>query len=664
MIDFNPVSLADYLAGWLWFGIIAGGAGFTAWRITAARLAWMALEARAVAAAVITVCALVASCLVPLALGLLSIGTVSVTSVALAVAATLVRPRIARDGERPQGTSSGRNAWLVAGGMALVGVAFVLGFERDAALRPVGDTDSTSTIIPTLLDWIRSGTMWEARDFVAEWAAGAFPNHGGMLQLTVLLPWHADFALRAIGPALLGLCALATYALACELRASRAIAAGAGLLGALLPTGAFSAVHNAQVDALCAFGIVAAALFVVRHVRTGRASELMLAALAGGLAFGTKWYGPPELAALLLVWVVATRSVRMPVLLGAGIAVVGGIWLVRNGILYGNPLFPAGLESLGIEAPPAFAGDVIDFPLAYYFDSPGLLADPILGQLILSFSLAGVLAVAGALATVVAARRLADRRAAVVAAGALAVLVIYTTLPYTGQGTEGDPSQVIAGTRYAVPGLLLALAATAAALARAPLPLRVAAAAAGIVVLAHELERLSSYPGFDVTGMGFVEGAFVAAFLAGGVVALRRWPIAVAAAALLLVVAGARIIQERYMEDRYRHDPAFAFLSSGRDGERIALAGITGRHESINVAAFGPRFDNDVRFLGPRKQGLLVRDTDRAAFQARLEAADADHLVVGFLAEGSFPEDDWARAAGWRPVVRTEGYVILAPPTD
>ncbi len=640
----------------------------------------MALEARLVAGGMIWLAALAASTGVPLTLGVLTRGTTVATALLMAAAATFLPRGTDRAAEAARGRPSGRIDWLVAGALATVALVYVLAYERGAVERPVGDVDSTSFILPTLAHWVRTGSLWTHPDFVAGWGFGAYPNTGGLLQLVTLVSWHSDVALRAVNPVVMAIGGGAVYALAAELGAPRAWGMAAAVLATMLPAGVISGLANAQTDSLAATGVAAGALFLVRHARTGARTELVLAALALGLAFGTKWYGPPEIAALLAVWVLVRLLARQPwrrvlgeaVGVGLGAGALGAVWLVRNAIEYGNPLFPSRIRALGIDAPPGLFAESQDFPLVHYASRPRILSDIVAPQLVDAFALAGGLALLGAIVAVLLARRGKDGRALGVALAALAVLATYTLLPYTALGPDGAPTLAKAAARYAVPGFMLAFASAAWAAGRGSRGVQAVAAGAAFLGLAHEIDRYPDFtlPGEFSIGAGrFAQALVVLALVvgAGALLRHRRPPapavgVAVALAALL-VVAGGRRVEQNYAAVRYRGvEPTFDYIAAQAPAAMtVGLAGLQGTQpRSLGIVAFGPRFGNDVRFVGERTDGLLRRASDAAAFRRRLRGVDI--LAVGAEPGSPAPETAWARAAGWRPVAESATYTLLAHP--
>jgi hypothetical protein len=663
--------LSDYLAGLALFGLGVVGPGWTAWRLAQRRLFWMAPEARVVAGGLLFVGLLALSTGLPLVLGILSRGAVVVTALLIGAAGWLVRSGEGEP-EATRGEPSGSAAWAVAGVFAGLALIYAVALVGSGATTPVRDVDSTAFILPTLEGWVRSGSLWDIQDFVPNWGFGGYPNTGGLVQLAAMVPWQAEFAVRVVNLVFFPLGALAAYALAAELGASRAVALGAAALGIMIPAAVQSALAHVQTDSLAAAGILGGALFLVRHVRTGRAAELCLAVLAFGLAFGSKWYGPPEVAAVLAVWAVARLLARRPgalrdgVLVGVGVAVVGGLWLVRNLVELGSPLFPD--KAVFFDAPPPSIATAIKFSVFDYVGELGVVREVILPKLAASFSLAGGVLLALLAVAVIAALRTRDRRALAVAIAGIGVLFVYTLMPYSAQGLKGHPDGVQAGARYAASGFLLAAVAAAWLISRVRPPWQAAAAALGLAGLVHALIQSNKLgrPDFTVTTRDVVIAAVVVAAGAAAARALRGrralW-LPVAGLVLALAAMGGHRAQRDQRLKRFVVEPAYKFIArTAPSGHTIGLTGHQGGPQAFTVASFGPRIGNDVHFVGPRFKHLLGRDKDEATFRRRLEGADIDYLVVGADFDGPAPELGWARAAGWKELLTGPRYTVFGPP--
>src|SRR5207302_8549581 len=202
--------------------------------------------------------------------------------------------------------------------------------------------------VPGVARWIQLGSMWQIDQFVPLLAHGDYPNTGDVVLLSAVLPFHDDFLLRLVFVPFLALTGVAVYALARELRAPAATAALFAAVAVALPNVSVDATVNTLPDTVFLFSFVGGVLFLPRHQRTGRTSELVLAGISLGLGFGTKWFGVSSVVATLVVWAGATllagrraaAVARQGAALVGLIAATGGVWLLRNLLESGNPVFP------------------------------------------------------------------------------------------------------------------------------------------------------------------------------------------------------------------------------------------------------------------------------------------------------------------------------------
>ena len=118
----------------------------------------------------------------------------------------------------------------------------------------------------------------------------------------------------------------------------------------------------------------------------------MLAGLGLGLAFGTKWYAVWAVAIVLAVWAAGSllerRGVRAVARDGAVlcglVALAGGIWMLRNLIESGNPVFPVEVSPLGLtifDAPRDTVRESAGFTLLHYVGDGGVWSEFIWPQL-------------------------------------------------------------------------------------------------------------------------------------------------------------------------------------------------------------------------------------------------------------------------------------------
>ncbi len=689
--------LQDFLAGAALFAVMLAAVVAATALVVRRRLRHLDPLETGLACVVIGTAILIAVHLLPLMLGVLSrAGVIAAAALAVGLAA-LVRPTseavapVDRRAREPAPASS-RFSWALA---ALAG-----GFTAAAAFahlarwggdEVIGD-DPTSFHLPGVGRWIQEGTLWQIDQFVPLLAQGNYPNNGDVVLLSTILPWHNDFLVRLPVVLFLVTTAVATFAVARELRASHAASVLAGAAIVSLPVVGYVTIPRALPDPIMWTTFACAILFLLRHARTGRRSDLVLAGVGLGIAAGTKWYGVSSVPVVVAIWVAARalaarRAGRSRRLLDAAVlrdgALVGGlallgmlVWLVRNLALSGNPVFPLDVELFGVtifSAPRDVIRDEVGFSIADYAGQPEVLAKVAI-KVVEGLGSAPLVCAVGVVAALVLARRggrLAQPRVLVLAIGAVALALLYTVTPATALGLRDTPSLAHANTRYAIPSLLLALPVLAWVAGRLPAVAGralEAALALGVLYGARE--------GYQVTGGRDVVAAAIAlAALAGAAWLLWRLRerrvvlVAAALAAALVGLAAGDRMQDRINDDRYANvDRGLdALLRSAPGDKRVGLAFAT--YWSLGDLspvwpAFGTRIDNHVEFVGEFVDGFLTPYGDEASFRAALERGHYDVLVVGRsdIARQNTAAEGWAIAAGWRTIALSERLRVLVPP--
>jgi Dolichyl-phosphate-mannose-protein mannosyltransferase len=632
--------------------------------------------------------------LVPLALGVLSRGTVLLAAVALLVTTHRVVRRDdapARMGHAaPRQTAFGlipaTLSQTLAGAGALITLAWWFAYVQSRATLPVSSVDTLSFHLPGVARFIQSGTLWQMTQYVPGQAQGAYPQYGDLLLLSVVLPWHSIAFIRYVDPVLLGVTALSVYAIGRELRAP----APTALLAASLLVAMRPATGSGTVDVLTdpAFlaGFASGTLFLLRYWRTARRSELVLAGVGLGTALGSKWYGLTAVPALLAAWVVVALLVRRAprwvlrdaaVLIGL-IVISGAVWMLRNLILTGNPVFDFRVSVFGATVFPAPTSTIrssVGFSLAHYLGDGAVLRRYVWPVFRWEFGFGGgLIAVATGLAAVFWLRdRLRPRsatpdpRVLIAALGAIACAAAYVLTPYTAGGFAGTPVLLGPNARYAVPAFLLGaplLAWVAARMGKARALVELAALGAIVLALRDYLPVSASH-----LAAAAVAVAVVAAALRLGSISTRRSGIALATGAALACAVGAfayhyqRVLATRqYSPD----DPTVAYvLVHDPSRARIALAGEWTPDGLIPVAPiFGPRLENQLVYVGPVIDHRLEQYGSAGPFEAALRRGRYRLLIVG---AGAPPVTDplperWARAAGYVPVTQSARLVLLRAP--
>ena len=694
----------DYLVGLALFTGTFGAVGLAAAIVVRRRLSHLTGAPRIVAFALLWIAGFVAVNLVPAALGVLD--RVPVLLAALAVLVAASRVPTASTAASPAPAPAARSDVLsrVLAGAAVVAVGlYALAFLREHATQAIVHSDYVHFTMPQIARWIQSGSIWSNIEFNPQYPVGAYPNNGDVWLLGFVLPWKNDAFVRLAGYPLVALVGLATYALARELRVPAAPAALFAAVVVATRAVTIPAIDYVKPDIFMLATFAAGALFLLRAFRTRLLGDLVLAGVGLGLAFGARWYGLPFVAALAAAWVLGSllagrarpAVARQALVLTLVIAAAGGIWLIRNLAITGNPVYPVKVAALGVtvfDAPRAMVLETNGFTIADYLGRPADLRSFILPEWRAAIGASGLVAGVGVLLAIAAALR---RRAsggrewvvATVAGLALLIASVYLVLPGTAQGRKEHPfpGLVAANSRYLMPALVLAAPAAAWAatrLGRFRALLCLAAAVAVVEgLVAQPRSAFAGIAPFDVGMSNLAQVALGMAVLLGAASALRtlhrrsngrparRLVVAgVALAALVVVVAVGQVDQRRFNDHRYRGaDPTIDWmLDHARSGHRI---GVTGIWNAVLVGptlpAFGPRFGNHVAYVGPIERGMLQYYEARQPFLAAVRRGRYDLMVVGrgFVpAAAPSREERWLRSAGFTRVVEGERFTLMRPP--
>lgn len=650
------MSFGDVVVGALYFAASVGLSLAAAAIVLRRRLRELTGATAATAYVLLATAAVILVHLIPAMLGILSRPAVLGAAVLLLLAAIRVPP-LAGSAPRPAPPPLGRSGalmWAVALAASLAAAVWTVAGAYSLTRVPLTDFDMLTFKLPILARWIQDGSLWHANELAAFFGQGAYPNNGDVILLAGILPWHATFMIRPIAQLYLLLGGLSVYALARELRAPRAPALLVAAVGVTLPIASSTAAVDALPDAVAVAPLVGGVTFLLRHERTGARSDLLLAGLGLGLAFGVKWYGVAYVAAAIVLWALVGVARRLPArrlardagILGGVVALAGGFWLLRNAIVYDDPLYPASIPFFNgaphLVTEYRYGPSILDAVKAGAF---GRAVWPVWRYVYgVGGALAAIALVIGSAVVVAVRSRWRDRLGSpapfVVALLGLICAAIYTVLPFTAQESAlGRFDNVAADTRYMTAPLMLGLAVAAYLGARSR-ALRAVLAIAGAVAVEQGIER--------VWGQVSAGDALIGA-LAVGVAALvvtiaritprrlsiatpRRLSIATAiTCGVALVLVGAWGIERRQLEpSTYAGDPVFAWISAHLPANaRIALAGpIHGSGVPPTLPLFGPRLTRDVQFLGPSSRHQLGYWANPSSWWRALVDGRYDALVV------------------------------------
>jgi len=414
---------------------------------------------------------------------------------------------------------------------------------------------------------------------------------------------------------------------------------------------------------------------------------LAIAALAGGLAVGTKVTMLVPVAVLTVGLGVAlegtSRARRLAVWLG-GLSVTGGFWYLRNLLHAGNPLpwiAPGPLPGPGQEPVyprPAhsIAEYVADQRVWSHFFLPGF--SETLGPLWFAVAFAGLAGL------VLGLRRRHGPPIRIAALAGLAILVAHLFNPISASGPLDGPVGFASNLRYAAPGLAIGLGL---------LPLCEGRWMARRVIL-------PSYAGLLLVGAvasdEWIQPNLAAAIaIAAVAVLLPTWlllrhPGARTRVAVLAGVAGIALavgygVQRHYFDNRYlaeaapaldnpgfRATPQWGLIQTWARDQRGIKIGIVGTPAAYGQYVFyGADLSNEVRYLGePGPHGGYTAITSCRRWRQRIDAGRFDALVITPEDPGSPappPQIAWSESPGASvPAlsVRPAAVFLFAGPLD
>lgn len=643
----------------------------TAWFVMRGRVTGLDGHLWLLAYAVVATAVLLAVHIVPGALGVLNRFTVLGASVIALLAAIRLRAHSSEGTRRrarqradriaaPLATSSRHgyeSPWSWTFALAATGlVAGVsLHYVTSSFGTAPGSLDALAFHLPGAARWIQTGTFWEINQFIPALAHGDYPNNGDVVFLALMLPFKSALLVRAAMIPYLALTGIAVYAVARELDAPRPASVLFAAAFCSMPAVIAPALADTEVDMLMLFGFSTGIAFLLRHRRSRAATDLVLAGVALGISFGTKWYAVPAVAVVVVLWALGSASARQPpgriardgLRLTALIAAAGGFWLIRNLVESANPVFPLRVAPFGLtifDAPPDVVRERGGFTVSHYFGSPHVISTYILPALRDWVGWVGVLFAAAVLAAAVIAARDRRRRAArthapvlLMVAAALLLAIVYTVTPDTALGPRNMPVLAGPNSRYLMPALVVAAPLAAWCCGRLG-RLHLAIEVAGLGLAVQALSRAFS------VHSGVVIATTLLVLIGGmlwlrpprplGTAQLRPWlrPLRVGILATLLALGGAVVARHRFDDVSYaRSDATLGWIAEhAASGHSVGLAGLwTDNGLSPVFPAFGPTLGNRVTYVGPFVQHMLQQYATPASFERAVQSGRYDLLIVG-----------------------------------
>jgi hypothetical protein len=555
---------------------------------------------------------------------------------AVAVAATRrFEPTTSAEPEAPPG---GSLAVAVAAIAVTWAVTRAMQSALDAFHSGMLSFDTLWYHLPFAVRFVQDGSLTHLY-YVGNAPTTFYPASGEVVHALGMLLLASDFLSPVINVGWLALALLAGWCVGRPYGVAPATMVATCLV-VFLPVMGGAQAGTAGTDVAVLALLLAAVALVVNGRGALRATGL--AAVAGGLAIGTKLDAWAPVVALAALSIVLARRRRWGVAAGwlGGVTLAGGFWYIRNLATVGNPFPWFGLRIAGVVAVPSTSApvDCGQTAVASYVANPTFLSAHILPQLPSALGarwwLVAGLAAAGAGAGLLSSRPSLRGLGAVAAFAAAA----YLLTPATAGGH--DASCFGFNTRFATPALALGLIV---------LPLSLAPRRHGpvlsVLVLAIAL-MLTVHPSRE---LGPLLAVLVLVAAAGFLylsrsrrILPRHGGLALAGALLLLVVLAGRHQEQAYAQSRFVDatfsDPVgpIAGRLRGAHNARIAVAGLTESYP-LDGPDLSNRVDYPARLVDARFQSY---STCRSWLRA-LRAGRYDYVVTA--REGATD----SRAAGW-----------------
>ncbi|MBV9363903.1 MAG: hypothetical protein JOY89_06670 [Solirubrobacterales bacterium] len=635
-----------YALGVAALAVICGSLAFASVAIRRRALAdWTGPPAR-LAETVIGLALLVAILELLGAVGLFALGPVLVACVLASAAIVRATPRAIRP-RRPRSPAIG--AGIV---IALLGAATVIAEwgaltvqSYDVGIRGF---DSLWYHLPWAASFAQTGHVTPLRFTDVEYLTPFYPATAELLHGLGIVLLGRDTLSPGLNLVWLGLTLLAAYCIG----RPRGVGA-ATLLGAALAMATtmmdYSQAGSAANDVVAIFFVLAAVALLVNDAVPGRLASRVLAAIAAGLAIGTKLtVVAPVLALTIGVVAIAPPKDRLR---AAGLwlgplILAGGFWYARNLIAVGNPLPWTSLHNL-LPTPAPPLQQHTGYSVAHYltsshfwshFAQPALAAG--LGRW---WYLVLAAAVIGPMLCLLPERLGRNDRHSDISSQALAgmlgvvalfSLAAYLVTPETAAGPSGNPVGFAFNLRYLAPALTLSLAVAPLAPPLAGTPAaRTALLIAFAVILIGTVAQPQLWPSAHTVGAVAIGAAFLAGLALLAARRPRRAPLAVLTAATLVLIVSGYALQGRYLRGRYAYRPGVSYLAPVWDlfrGIHHARVGVVGTFGGFfSYPLYGLDVSNRVQYVAERgPHGSFTPIATCARWRNRLNTEHLKYIVT------------------------------------
>ena len=612
----------------------------------------------------------------------LALAAVAVAGASLLLTRAGIRQSRPIDPEVPP--APGARRWTALLALAVAGVAVLhwSGGVQDSLHYGIYRQDSVWYHLPVAAGFFQTGSTWSLQ-FTDPMALTAwfYPMNSELLHAVGMLAFGNDFASPFFNVLWMALSLLAAWCM------GRPFGLGALALtsvAVVLDCGMMQVqAGNAPSDIAGVFFLLACAAILLNAGATARengiplsAGALFIAALAGGLAIGTK---------ITLLVPVAVLAIGLPLLARrgrrgrvgaiwlAGVLASGGYWYLRNLAHAANPLpwievgpLPGPNQVDLYPRPPRSVADyATDFHVWVHQFGPMLVHT--LGHL-------WPLVLLGAAAGVVLAIRRGPPLQRLLALAAIAAAIAYVFIPVSASGPAGRPAGFESNLRYLAPALALGLGLMALQLGGRKD--RLGLLTIGVTAV-FAIDALTSPTWKASQLLGGLVLVVVLVAIPAGLIHLRRagrpGPRLVAGSLLCLapILAIGFVSQRDYLRNRYRpslappaDNPGFRATPAWRriqgwarhvHGSRI---GVVGPPAAFGQYVFvGSDLSNRVSYLGePGPHGTYRPIGSCAAWRRAVDRQHVRYVVVtpaSVIGPGSLPQESlWMRDSSAREILR------------
>lgn len=682
------MTVTHYLAGVVYLAVVFASLGFAAVclrrRLTPA---WSGAPARLVEV-ILAVSMLVGAAQLLGSVGAFTQLGLLLATLAIGTAAWL----LARDAGRAASVSTAAQAppapagqrWAAPLALVVAAVAVLhwSGGVQDSLQHGIYRQDSVWYHMPVAAGFFQTGDTWSLQitDPMAL-TAWFYPMNSELLHAVGMLAFGNDFASPFLNGVWMALSLLAAWCVGRPFgRGALALVSVAVVLDCdMMQVQA----GNAPSDTAGVFFLLASVAILLNADAAARrdgtpiaAGPLLLAALAAGLAIGTKITLLATVAVLSVGVVFLAgpgRRARAGALWVGGLLATGGYWYLRNLAHAGNPLpwidvgpLP-GPDQVGLYPRPAHsvADYATDFPVWVHQFAPMLTRT--LGDL-------WPLVLLGAAAGLLLALRRGPALHRLLALTGIAAAIAYVFIPISASGPMGRPSGFESNLRYLVPAFAIALSLMALHLG-ARRERKALLALAVTAVFAVNVITSATWEAGQIVG-----GLVLVAALVGLPVALARLrqvgsPSRRLAAVSLLCLAPIIIVgyvkQRDYLRDRYlpslappadnpgfRASPAWRLMQGWGRHIHDARIGIVGPPAAFGQYVFaGSDLSNRVFYLGaPGPHGAYRPIHDCPAWRRSIDSHGVHYVVItpaSPIGPGPLPQESlWMRGSAAREILR------------